>query len=69
VDRALQFHQIECRLWQFNPEPAVEAPVAEVAAPRARQGLANAAKERLRRATRAAASLGDAFRPSGLAAG
>jgi ribonuclease HI len=69
VDRALQFHQIECRLWQFDVESAVAAPAVEASATRGRRGLAVAAKERLRRATRAAASLGDAFRSSGLAAG
>jgi ribonuclease HI len=69
VDRALQFHQVECRLWRFDAEPAVDTPTVEVAAPRVRRGLASTAKDRLRRATRAAASLGDAFRPAGLAAG
>jgi ribonuclease HI len=69
VDRALQFHQVECRLWQFDVEPTMEVPAAELATPRARRGLAFAAKERLRRATRVAATLGDAFRPAGLAAG
>jgi ribonuclease HI len=69
VDRALQFHQVECRLWQFDVEPAAVAPAVEAMTSRGHRGLASAAKERLRRATRAAASLGDAFRPAGLAAG
>jgi ribonuclease HI len=69
VDRALQFHQVECRLWQFEVEQSSEPPALEQRPVRVRRGLASAAKDRLRRATRAAASLGDAFRPAGLAAG
>jgi ribonuclease HI len=69
VDRALQFHQVECRLWKFDIEPSVEPAEAELATPRVRSGLAAAARERLRRASRAAASLGEALRPASLAAG
>ena len=71
VDRALHFHQVDCRLWQFDGdaelEPAAPAPAETSAATAGR--FVTAARERLRRASRAAASLGDAFRPAGLAAG
>jgi len=75
VDRALHFHQVDCRLWQFesptNFEPAEPTITAEPATtPQdAVRGLAAAATDRLRRVSRAAACLGGAFRPSGLAAG
>lgn len=68
VDRALAFHQVTVRLWQFAEDAAdevVEAPVPVTAGSR----LAAAAREQLRRASHAAASLGDALRPAGLAAG
>jgi ribonuclease HI len=79
VDRALQFHQLECRLWQFAAPAAVEpverstsvepAPIPTPAStPRARGPLAKA-KDRWRRASQAAAAIGEAFRPSNLAAG
>ena len=69
VDRALQFHQIDCRLWQFSGEPQLEAAEPAAAAPTAGERLAAAAKDRFRRASQVAASLGDAFRPASLAAG
>ncbi len=75
VDRALKFHQVDCRLWQFASEAAVppfaqaEPSPQPVAAPSARRGMAAVAKAKLRRAAEVAASLGDALRPSGLAAG
>jgi len=76
VDRALNYHQVDCRLWQFGGEVEVEAeattvmPEAEpVVAARPRRGRFTLAAEGFRRATQAAASLGDAFRPSTLAAG
>jgi ribonuclease HI len=69
VDRALHFHQVDCRLWQFDCDAAVEPGKPSAAQQTAGRRLAAAAKDRLRRASRAAASLGDAFRPAGLAAG
>jgi ribonuclease HI len=62
VDRALQFHQVECRLWQFEATtvdelPAPAPPVQRVPA------------RRVAAWRKAAAVLGDAFRPAGLAAG
>jgi ribonuclease HI len=75
VDRALKFHQVDCRLWQFASEAAVppfahtEPSPQPVAAPSAGRGMAAAATAKLRRAAEVAASLGDALRPSGLAAG
>lgn len=73
VDRALQFHQVECRLWQFDeqaqaPEVGVRDPEVPIELPVVRR----------RRPTsgnlgawsrRAAATLSGAFRPAGLAAG
>jgi ribonuclease HI len=82
VDRALHFHLVDCRLWQFASEPIhpIFAPPAVAmsrgvpapgtpGAPSGGRRLAAAAKTKLRRAARVAASLGDAFRPAGLAAG
>jgi ribonuclease HI len=69
VDRALQFHQVDCRLWQFSDEPQLEAAEPASAAPTPGERLAAAARDRFRRATRVAATLGDAFRPASLAAG
>jgi ribonuclease HI len=69
VDRALQFHQVDCRLWQFSGERESLAPGVAAPSPTAGVRLATAARERLRRASRVAATLGDAFRPAGLAAG
>lgn len=69
IDRALSFHQVECRLWQFDGDAMPEAAEPAHPAPTAGGRLAAAAKARLRRASRAAASLGEAFRPAGLAAG
>ena len=76
VDRAMNYHQVECRLWQFGGEVEVEAEVTTViqeAEPvvvaRPRRGRFTLAAEGFRRATQAAASLGDAFRPTTLAAG
>ncbi|HEX6960666.1 MAG TPA: RNase H family protein, partial [Lacipirellula sp.] len=73
VDRALQFHQVECRLWQFDESPqaaAVELPSSEeqrelpvIRRRRSANGSLGAWSRR------AAAALGDAFRPAGLAAG
>ena len=76
VDRALNFHQVDCRLWQFDGEAELEV-AAETAEPaqeiviadRPRRGRFQIAKERIRRASQAAAALSDAFRPSELAAG
>lgn len=67
VDRALAFHQITVRLWQFAAEAAEE--FVEAPAPSTSMRLAAAARKQLRRASHAAASLGDALRPAGLAAG
>jgi ribonuclease HI len=74
VDRALNYHQVDCRLWQFGGEveaesPAVVPEVGQVAVARPRRGRFTLATEGFRRASHAAASLGDAFRPSTLAAG
>jgi ribonuclease HI len=75
VDRALHFHQVDCRLWQFASEGIVppfaptEMAAPPIAAPASRPSMAAAAKAKLRRAAQVAASLGDALRPSGLAAG
>jgi hypothetical protein len=62
VDRALQFHQVDCRLWQFEAAATDELPVP--AAPVQRPPVRKIAAWR-----KAAAVLGDAFRPAGLAAG
>jgi ribonuclease HI len=74
VDRALHFHQVDCRLWQFASEPTApafaEAPVLLSAPTPTSPGFAAATKAKLRRAARVAASLGEAFRPAAsLAAG
>jgi hypothetical protein len=69
VDRALQFHIVECRLWQFDAETVQERaesagirPQTSVLRPQAGAGWAAWPKK-------AAAALGDALRPAGLAAG
>lgn len=71
VDRALQFHQIDCRLWQFGAETAAadEARESSASVYRGTGRLAEAAKDRIRRAAVAAATLRNAFRPAHLAAG
>jgi ribonuclease HI len=74
VDRALNYHQVDCRLWQFAAEEEAEATalvpeVESVVVARPRRGRFTLAAEGFRRATQAAATLGDAFRPSTLAAG
>jgi ribonuclease HI len=73
VDRALAFHQVECRLWRFDDaaEPVAAAPAVEAsgAPPRPRRRFAAAARRRLESASRAAAALGGALRPAPLAAG
>lgn len=74
VDRALNYHQVDCRLWQFAGEEEAEATagvleVESVVVARPRRGRFTLAAEGFRRATQAAATLGDAFRPSTLAAG
>jgi ribonuclease HI len=73
VDRALNYHQVDCRLWQFGgeveAEPAVEVetPVESVVIAGPRRGRFTLAAEGFRRATQAAASLGDALLPTSLA--
>lgn len=74
VDRALSFHQVDCRLWRFDDATVDSAAAAEplaaataLAPPGNR--FAEAARNRLRRASRVAASLGNVLRPAGLAAG
>ena len=72
VDRALNYHQVDCRLWQFGGETEVEAAtvmpeVEPVAVARPRRGRFTLAAEGFRRATQAAASLGDALLPTSLA--
>ena len=74
IDRALNYHQVDCRLWQFAAEEEAEATavipaVESVVVARPRRGRFTLAAEGFRRATQAAATLGDAFRPSTLAAG
>jgi ribonuclease HI len=64
VDRALQFHQVGCRLWQFGHEPAEEGTQAIAPVVVQRATVPKIAAWR-----KAAAALGDAFRPAGLAAG
>jgi ribonuclease HI len=69
VDRALQFHQVDCRLWHLDGHvDAVQAASSRMTASTG-QKLAAAAKERWRRASRAAASWGEALQGAGLAAG
>jgi ribonuclease HI len=64
VDRALEFHEVDCRLWRFEEGEAASGAAKLASAPG--QRLAAAAKERWRRA---AATLEGALRPAGLAAG
>jgi ribonuclease HI len=69
VDRALEFHQVDCRLWHLDSHvDAAQASSARMTASTG-QKLAAAAKERWRRASRAAASWGEALQGAGLAAG
>jgi ribonuclease HI len=69
VDRALEFHQVDCRLWHLDSH----VDTAQSASPRAAEStgrkLAAAAKDRWRRAAKAAASWGEALQGTGLAAG
>jgi ribonuclease HI len=73
VDRALQFHQVECRLWQFEESSQASG----VGLQAANEQLDTPVNHRRRASSgslgawsrRAAAALGDAFRPAGLAAG
>jgi ribonuclease HI len=79
VDRALQFHQVECRLWQFEERPqtsglrlqgaeeSAATPSCEPQRPGVRPQRTGGAFGMWSR--RAAAALGEAFRPAGLAAG
>jgi ribonuclease HI len=66
VARALEFHQIECRVWRFDGESrvAVSGAASQDSSPAGR--LAAAARQRWQRA---AASLEGALCPTGLAAG
>lgn len=68
LDRALAFHQVECRLWRFA---SAGADVAASAGHGGSAGsrLAEAARSRLRQARDAAAHWGQALQPAGLAAG
>jgi ribonuclease HI len=63
VDRALEFHKLDCRLWRFEEGGAISGAVHHAPAP---NRLATAARDGWRRA---AASLEGALRPAGLAAG
>ena len=70
VDRALQFHQVECRLWQFDAAAAEERPQDSGLRPQAagcRPQPVNAGWAAWPK--KAAAALSDALRPAGLAAG
>ncbi|MBX3425120.1 MAG: hypothetical protein KF688_05520 [Pirellulales bacterium] len=82
IDRALEFHQVDCRLWQFGG-PSEPAPAAEACSPvptalstsgfdsgrRRVRRLTREAGRRLRRAAAAACSLGDSLGAGSLAAG
>ena len=59
LDRALAFHQVECRLWRFGHAVADVAASARVGGS-ASSRLAEAAKSRLRQARAAAAQWGQA---------
>jgi ribonuclease HI len=63
VDRALQFHQVECRLWHFEVESVEERPQTPIARPQAPAPKWGAWPRR------AAAVLSYSLRPAGLAAG
>ncbi len=66
VDRALQFHEVDCRLWRLDSH-------TDAAASQRPEGaggrLAAAARQRWQRASRVAASWGEALQGVGLAAG
>ncbi|MBA3482719.1 MAG: hypothetical protein H0T51_12970 [Pirellulales bacterium] len=64
VDRALQFHQVECRLWHFDAEATEERPQVVAVRPQPVAAPGWSAWPR-----KAAAVLSDALRPAGLAAG
>jgi ribonuclease HI len=64
VDRALEFHEVDCRLWRFESDLAASGAGERLGSPGNR--LAAAAREKWRRA---AATLEGALRPAGLAAG
>lgn len=84
VDRALDFHRVECRLWQFEAADATAAESAStqpaetqrdvlaspMAAGRTRAGrIRREAQRRLRRVAAAARGLGEAVARPALAAG
>jgi ribonuclease HI len=69
VDRALQFHQVECRLWHFDALAAEDRPRAEVGRPQTSGPRPQGASGWAAWPKKAAAALSDAFRPAGLAAG
>jgi ribonuclease HI len=73
VDRALQFHRLDCRLWHLDGQTTTDpvAAPAERMAPTTGQRLAQAARKRWRKASQVAAAWGDALHgaPGGLAAG
>lgn len=62
VDRALEFHQVECRVWRFDEATPIETTPSPAARPAAPPKWASWPRK-------AAAVLGDALRPAGLAAG
>jgi hypothetical protein len=64
VDRALEFHEVDCRLWRFEEGEAASGAGRPASTPGHR--LAKVAKDRWRRA---AATLEGALLPAGLAAG
>jgi ribonuclease HI len=69
VDRALQFHQVECRLWHFDAEAAEDRPQSASCSPQASVLRPQAASGWAAWPKKAAAALSDALRPTGLAAG
>jgi ribonuclease HI len=70
VDRALEFHKVDCRLWHLDSHVETLGEAAEVRlSANAGQRLAAAAKARWRQASRAAVSWGEALQGVGLSVG
>ena len=62
IDRALAFHEVDCRLWRFGVDAR---PARNTAGSR----LAAAARSKIRRVSQAAATWGQSLQGAGLAAG
>lgn len=70
VDRALEFHKVDCRLWHLDSHVETLGEARDVhGSATAGQRLAAAAKARWRQAARAAASWGEALQGVGISAG